>query len=177
MAIAIEEVINQCRDECSFPSAFIYGKKDFQNIKADNKIDLQTEVLPGIRNCLVLLDEPITSEDVYTQGGAVRARYSLKIGFGMQGNLGNTYDQNALIIRAMRAAAREYFLRLLSMVDDSNTKIFESMSSVQMLHFFNYHDVCLTGVFASFQITPYDLESVCITPAPSNTTIEILSIT
>jgi ABC-type microcin C transport system duplicated ATPase subunit YejF len=151
---AIQNVVSQMSIECSF----IYGFKGWQNLKAD-----KTAVFP-----VIFLDEPISSVDNFSQGGAVDITYNLNIAFLTKSQLSWTAEEHDTVIQAMRNVRREFILRLKKIADTStNQHLFRSISNITTLNAMNVFDVNLSGVLVSFQIVPMSEDGICLAVSAS----------
>jgi hypothetical protein len=146
---AIQNVVSQMSMECSF----IYGLKGWQNLQAD-----KTAVFP-----VIFLDEPISSIDNFSQGGAVDITYNLNIAFLTKSNLNWSAAQHDTVIQAMRNVRREFILRLKKVADTStNQHLFRSISNITTLNAVNIFDVNLSGVLVSLQVVPMSSDGICL---------------
>lgn len=135
-------------------NAFIHGLKGWQNIESD-EADFPNKNV-------VYLDEPITSEDTFHQGGMVESRYRLSMLFLEKSQLDYSPDQQQLIIDRMRALRREFILHLKAKKDSSGTHIFREISDVVTTDVHNVFDVTATGVMVTFRALPLNGDSVCL---------------
>jgi hypothetical protein len=81
---------------------FIHGDKFYQNLVADE-----------IQNMTVFLDEPISSDDVLTQGGYIEEQYPLFMFFGRPiDKLDPTPAEWRAVVDEMREISKRFILRL-----------------------------------------------------------------
>lgn len=150
---AIQNVVSQMSMECSF----IYGLKGWQNLKAD-----KTATFP-----VIFLDEPITSNDTFGQGGAIDIQYNLNIAFLTKSKLDWTPEEHDVCIQSMRNLRREFILRLKKVKNNTtNEHLFRSIDNIVTTNAVNVFDVNLSGVLVSFQIVPMSGDGIC-TPLPT----------
>lgn len=139
--------------ELSTKTAFIYGLKGWQNLKAD-----KTASFP-----VAFLDEPISSSDTFGQGGAVDIRYNLQMAFLTKSGLNWTPEQHDKAIQEMRALRREFILRLKKAKDTTtNEHLFRSVENITTLNAMNVFDVNMSGVIVTFQLTPMSGDGICL---------------
>lgn len=156
-AVTISTLISSICSVLTMPNVFIHGQKGFQNLIADNALELNDD------NCLIFLDEPITSDDTFSQGGAVESKYAIKMMFAQKSAIGWTQQQHDECIIRMRALSREFGLRILATKNTTdNTKIFKSLTNASRLNVMNVLDVNLSGVLFSFSVEPFDDNSICV---------------
>lgn len=155
--VTISQLLKSIADALSMNNVWIYGKKGFQNLMADEALAL-TE-----NNCLIFLDEPITSEDNFTQGGMVKTNYKINMMFAQKSQLDWTFEEHEVCIGNMRTLTREFGLRILSAINaDDNSKMFKAITNATRTNVHNIFDVNITGVLFSFNLEPYDDSAICI---------------
>jgi hypothetical protein len=138
-------------------TAFIYGLKGWQNLKAD-----KSATFP-----IAFLDEPISSSDSFGKGGAVDIRYNIKMAFLTKSELAWTAEQHDVAIQEMRTLRRQFILRLKKIADPATCEhLFRAVDNVNTLNAMNVFDVNLTGVIVTFQLTPMSGDGICLTAAP-----------
>lgn len=149
----IVQAISSIVSDLSTKTAFIYGLKGWQNLKAD-----KTATFP-----VAFLDEPISSSDSFGQGGAVDIKYNLQMAFLTKSQLNWTPEQHDVAIQQMRELRREFILRLKKVSDPStNEHLFRSVDNVSTLNAMNIFDVNMTGVIVTFQLTPMSGDGICL---------------
>jgi hypothetical protein len=124
---------------------FVHGEKSWQNLQADE-----------IQNVVVFLDEPITSNDVLTQGGYIEEEYPLSMLFVNKTELDFTPDQHRVIIDAMRELSKRFILRLQA---NSNVRSVKNSIRVDVTNIF---DVNLSGVILKIVVVPYNSDGACV---------------
>lgn len=166
--VSIAQFMKSISQEMPDENVFIYGKTGFQNLVADEALELVES------KYLIFLDEPITSNDEFTQGGAVFSPYNVKMMFAKKSDLGWTYEQHDVVIAQMRSVSRDFILRLLASVNsEDGSKNIKSIANVSRTNVQNVLDVNLSGVVCSFQITPYNDDGICIVIAEPKLAIEV----
>lgn len=130
---------------------FIHGRKGWQNLKADEA------TYP-----VAYLDEPITSNDTYHQGGLVDNAYPLRMMFLDQSQKDFTPAQHREIIDRMRTMSRQFILTLKQQKNSNLEHIFKSIDTVQTTDVYEVFDVILSGVIVTFTATPLNSDSVCV---------------
>jgi hypothetical protein len=157
MNVTISQLLKSIAETLSVPNVFIYGKKGFQNLMADEALAL-TE-----NNCLIFLDEPISSEDNFTQGGAVQTKYKINMMFAQKSQFDWTFEQHDDVVSQMRSASRDFILRLLASINpDDGSHNIKSVANVNRTNVQNIFDVNLSGVLCSFNIIPFNDDAICI---------------
>lgn len=156
-SVSISTLLKSISETLSMANVFVYGKKGFQNLISDEALSLNET------NCLVFLSEPITSDDNFTQGGAVDVNYKINMIFAQKSNLDWTFEQHEVCVLAMRNLSREFGLRILAATNaEDNSKMFKAITNANRMNVHNMFDVNLTGVLFSFNIQPFDDSSICI---------------
>jgi len=130
---------------------FIHGTKAYGNLKADEK-----------KFPLVLLIEPIYSDDTFRQGGLVDSTYPLMMLFLDRSELAFTPEQHRPIIDAMRDLRRQFILKLKEKKNTNLEHIFKAIDNVKTTDTFNELDANASGVFITFTATPQNSDSVCL---------------
>jgi hypothetical protein len=148
---SIVSVIEQAVAELDPMPAFIHGFKSWANIKADEK-----------QFPIVILVEPVTSDDTFHQGGMVDSSYPLFIMFLDRTELGNTPEQHRPVIDRMRELRRQFILRLKAAKNSYGEHVFKSIDNVKTTDTFNELDANSSGVFITFTATPLNSDSVCV---------------
>ena len=131
--------------------SFLYGFKSWANLKADEK------VFP-----IVILVEPITSNDIFSQGGTVNSTYPIFMLFLDRTELAYTPEEHRVKVDAMRELRRQFILKLKIAKNSYNEHIFASISDVKTTDTFNELDANASGVGLNFTATPLNSDSVCV---------------
>lgn len=142
----IESVVNDLTPK----PEFIYGFKSWANLKADEK------VFP-----IVILVEPITSDDTFHQGGLVDSSYPIFMLFLDKTELANTPEEHRVAVDAMRELRRQFILKLKLVKNQYNEHIFKSITDVRTTDTFNELDANASGVGVNFTATPLNGDSIC----------------
>lgn len=143
----IESVVN---DIPSKPN-FIHGQKGWQNVESDES------AFPA-----VYLDEPITSDDTFHQGGLVEETYPLQMMFLDKTELRQTPEQLRPTVDAMRELRRQFVLRLKAKKNANGEHIFKEITNVRTIDVYNVFDVNISGVIITFNAKPLNSDSVCV---------------
>jgi hypothetical protein len=143
----IESVVSDLTPEPEFFS----GAKGWANLKADEK------VFP-----MVMLIEPITSNDTFHQGGLVDSAYPIFMLFLDRTELRDTPEQQRVIVDAMRDLRRQFILRLKKKTNANGEHIFKSIENVETIDTYNELDANASGVGVKFTATPLNSDSVCV---------------
>jgi hypothetical protein len=130
---------------------FIYGFKSWANLKADEK-----------KFPIVILVEPITSDDTFHQGGLVDSSYPIFMLFLDRTELADTPEQHRVAVDAMRDLRRQFILRLKKKANANGEHIFKSIDNVGTTDTFNELDANASGVGVNFTATPLNSDSVCV---------------
>lgn len=128
---------------------YIHGNPGWQNLLVDEVV-----------NDLVILDEPITSEDVYRQSGLLEENYKLIIYFFTKSELDFTPEQHKPLIAAMREQRRKFINKLPNYLIDG-IKGIRGFSNIRTVDLINVFNVNVTGVMVSITITPMNPLSRC----------------
>ena len=129
---------------------FMYGFKSWANLKADEK------TFP-----IVILVEPITSDDTFRQGGLVDSSYPIFMLFLDRTELANTPEEHRPVVDSMRELRRQFILKLKLAKNSYNEHIFKSIDNVKTTDTFNELDVNASGVGLNFTATPLNSDGVC----------------
>jgi len=129
---------------------FIYGFKSWANLAADDK------AFP-----IVILVEPITSEDTFSQGGTVDSSYPIFMLFLDRTELAHTPQEHRVKVDEMRELRRQFVLKLKIAKNQHNEHIFKSITGVKTTDTFNELDANASGVGLNFTATPLNGDSVC----------------
>lgn len=143
----IESVVN----DLSSKPEFIYGLKSWANLKADDK------VFP-----IVVLIEPISSNDTFHQGGLVDSTYPLLMLFLDKTELAHTPEEHRVVVDEMREMRKEFILKLRQAKNTNGEHIFKSVADVRTIDTFNELDANTSGVSLNFTATPLNSDSVCV---------------
>lgn len=130
---------------------FIYGFKSWANLKADEK-----------KFPMVILVEPISSNDTFHQGGLVDSAYPLYMLFLDKSELENTPEQHRVKVDEMRNLRRQFILRLKAKTNSYGEKVFKEITNVVTTDTFNELDANASGVGVRFTATPLNSDSVCV---------------
>lgn len=144
----IESVVNDLTPK----PEFIYGFKSWANLKADEK------PFP-----VVILVEPITSDDTFHQGGLVDSSYPIFMLFLDKTELEDTPEQHRVAVDAMRDMRRDFILKLRMIKNANNEHIFKSVANVRTTDTFNELDANASGVGLNFTAVPLNSDSICTT--------------
>lgn len=142
----IEAVVNDLTPK----PEFMFGLAGWNNLRADEK------EFP-----VVILVEPITSNDEFRQGGLVDSSYPLYMVFLDKSELDWTPEQHRLAIDSMRELRRQFILKLKMAKNSYNEHIFKSITDVRTIDTFNELDRNASGVGVSFTATPLNSDSIC----------------
>jgi hypothetical protein len=126
---------------------FKLGEKEFQNFISDE-----------IEGTIVYLDEPITSNDVITQGGYIEETYPITMLFATKSELDWTPEQHQEVILSMRALSKRFLNRLTTKSIAPNVR---SVSAVSRTDIKNIFDVNLSGVIMRLTIVPFNSDGSC----------------
>jgi hypothetical protein len=129
---------------------FIHGFKSWANLAADDK------VFP-----IVILVEPVSSNDEFRQGGLVDSSYPLFMIFLDRTELADIPSEQRVVVDAMRNLRRQFILKLKDATNSYNEHIFKSITDVRTTDTFNELDANASGVFINFTATPLNDESIC----------------
>ena len=129
---------------------FIYGFKSWANLTADEK------TFP-----IVILVEPITSNDTFHQGGMVESAYPIFMLFLDKTELADTPEEHRVSVDAMRELRRQFILKLKLVKNTYNEHIFKSITDVRTVDTFNELDANASGVGLNFTAAPLNSDSVC----------------
>lgn len=143
----IESVVSELKPE----PEFIYGFKSWANLKADEK------PFP-----VVILVEPIVSDDTFHQGGLVDSSYPLFMLFLDKTEIDYTPEQHRVAVDAMRDLRRQFILRLKSIENANGENLFKEISNVRTTDTFNELDANASGVGLNFTATPLNSDSICV---------------
>jgi len=128
---------------------FIHGNKGWQNLEVDE-----------IKDDVVILDEPVTSNDDYRKSGLLEENYTLIIYFFTKSELDYTPAQHKPLIEAMRTRRRDFINRLSDYSIDGQKQI-RAISGIRTVDLINVFDVNYTGVMLSITITPFNFLPHC----------------
>ena len=129
---------------------FIYGFKSWANLKADEK------TFP-----IVILVEPITSNDEFRQGGLVDSSYPIFMLFLDKTELAYTPEEHRIAVDSMRDLRRQFILKLKIAKNSYNEHIFKSITDVKTTDTFNELDANASGVGINFVATPLNSDLIC----------------
>lgn len=125
---------------------FIHGLKSAQNMEADE-----------VQNVMVFLDEPITSNDILTQGGYIEEEYPLFMFFGKRcDEMDHNSPQLRIIADEMRELSKRFILRLQA---NSNIRFVKNSTRIDAFFVF---DVNLHGVIAKITVVPKNSDGACV---------------
>jgi hypothetical protein len=130
---------------------FIYGFKSWANLKADEK-----------KFPIVILVEPITSDDTFHQGGLVDSSYPIFMLFLDKTELDWTPEEHRVVVDAMRDLRRQFILKLRMLKNANGEHVFKSVAEVRTTDTFNELDANASGVGINFTATPLNSDSVCV---------------
>ena len=130
---------------------FLYGFKSWANLQADEK------VFP-----IVVLVEPITSNDDFSNVGTVNSSYPIFMLFLDKTELADTPEQHRVKVDLMRELRRQFILKLKLTKNTYNEHIFKSITDVRTTDTFNELDSNASGVGLNFTATPLNSDSVCV---------------
>jgi len=140
----ISEIVSQLQVEGSTDSpTFIHGWKGWQNLVADE-----------IKNNIVFLDEPITSNDTIS-GAYLQETYSLTLAFLEKNELDDTPDIILPVVDRQRIQ-RNKFVYLLR----KNENI-RGVEGIRTTDLFNVFDVNLSGVSLNITVTIINNTPIC----------------
>lgn len=144
----IADIVSQMTVEGSTPSVaptFVHGDKGWQNLLVDE-----------ITNDVILLDEPVISNDSYKQSGLLEETYNTSMLFLTKGNLDNKPEDDKPLIARMRRLRKKYIDKLSAsaLLKDKNFNI----RTIDVVNVFN---VALTGCWVTMTITPIETQSRC----------------
>lgn len=134
----------------SVSPTFMHGEQSWINLKADE-----------ITNDLIILDEPIISDDVYRQGGLLEEQYRLKMFFfrkydgDNESSIDNSPEQHKPLIASQRESRRKFINKL------SSSPAFRSFNSIRTVDVKNALNVNLSGVMLSITVIPFNETSRC----------------
>lgn len=149
--INIHSILSNVAGDLSTDVDFLYGPKEWQNYSADNA------TLP-----VMYVNEPITSDDTFTQSGRIIEEYNLEIFFGKQAEPDWTAAQHHTnCVQPMRELANEFILRLLEKRDNVNRELVETIRNIQKSNIQGLFDTYSSGVVVTLRLTPYDYGRVC----------------
>jgi hypothetical protein len=148
---SIITIIQEVVSDLTPKPEFIYGFKSWANLKADDK------AFP-----IVILVEPITSDDTFHQGGLVDSSYPIFMLFLDRTELADTPEQHRVAVDAMRDLRRQFILRLKKKANANGEHIFKSIDNVRTTDTFNELDANASGVGINFTATPLNSDSVCV---------------
>ena len=135
----IEEVV----DDLTPKPEFIYGFKSWANLKADEK-----------KFPIVILVEPITSDDTFHQGGLVDSSYPIFMLFLDKTELEDRPEDHRVVVDAMRTLRRQFILKLKIKNNSNGEHVFKDISDVRTTDTFNELDANASGVGLNFTATP-----------------------
>ena len=130
---------------------FLYGFKSWANLKADEK-----------KFPIVILVEPITSDDTFHQGGLVDSSYPIFMLFLDKTELDWTPEEHRVVVDAMRDLRRQFILKLRMLKNANGEHVFKSVAEVRTTDTFNELDANASGVGINFTATPLNSDSVCV---------------
>lgn len=130
---------------------FMFGLAGWNNLRADER-----------KFPVVILVEPITSDDTFHQGGLVDSSYPTYMLFLDKTELDWTPEQHRVVIDSMRDLRRQFILRLKKKANANGEHIFKSIENVKTVDTFNELDRNTSGVGVSFIATPLNSGSVCV---------------
>lgn len=148
---SIITVIQSIVTELTPEPEFIYGFKSWANLQADEK------PFP-----VVILVEPIVSDDTFHQGGLVDSSYPLFMLFLDKTELDYTPEQHRVAVDAMRDLRRQFILRLKSKKNANGEHIFKEIANVRTTDTFNELDANASGVGLNFTAVPLNSDSICV---------------
>jgi hypothetical protein len=129
---------------------FIHGFQSWANLAADEK------TFP-----VVVLVEPITSNDTFSQGGTVDSAYPMLMLFLDKSELEETPEQQRVHVDLMRELRRQFILKLKIVKNTYNEHVFKSIADVRTVDTFNELDANASGVGVNFTATPLNGDSIC----------------
>ena len=130
---------------------FLYGFESWANLKADEK-----------KFPIVILVEPITSDDTFHQGGLVDSSYPIFMLFLDKTELDWTPEEHRVVVDAMRDLRRQFILKLRMLKNANGEHVFKSVAEVRTTDTFNELDANASGVGINFTATPLNSDSVCV---------------
>jgi len=148
---SIITIIESVVDDLTPKPEFIYGFKSWANLKADDK-----------KFPIVILVEPITSDDTFHQGGLVDSSYPLFMLFLDKTELDWTPEEHRVVVDAMRDLRRQFILKLRMLKNANGEHVFKSVAEVRTTDTFNELDANASGVGINFTATPLNSDSVCV---------------
>ncbi len=123
---------------------FIHGEPGWINLEADE-----------ILNDIIVLDEPIVSDDTYNKGGLLEESYRLKLFFWTKSPFDATPAQHKPLIAAMRNSRRKFLNKL------SQSPAIRSFNSIRTIDVKNALNVNLSGVMLSVTVIPFNETTRC----------------
>lgn len=150
---SIITIIESIVDDIPSKPNFIHGQKGWQNVESDES------AFPAI-----YLEEPLTSDDTFHQGGLVEESYPLQMMFLDKTELDQTPEQLRPIVDAMRALRRQFIIRLKTKKNTNGENIVrpELVTNIRTIDVYNVFDVNISGVIVTFNVTPLNSDSVCV---------------
>lgn len=148
---SIITVIESIVSELTPKPEFIYGFKSWANLQADEK------PFP-----VVILVEPIISDDTFHQGGLVDSSYPMFMLFLDKTELDYTPEQHRSAVDAMRELRRQLILRLKAKKNSDGDHVFKSITNVRTTDTFNELDANSSGVSVNFTAVPLNSDSICV---------------
>lgn len=124
---------------------FIHGNEGWQNLLADE-----------VMNDIIFLDEPVSSNDTYAQGGLLTEAYALSLLFLTKSELDYTPEQHKPLIARMRRL-RLAFIQALS----RSGLLLNKNYQLKTIDVVNVLNVNMTGCLVSITITPIDPQPRC----------------
>lgn len=143
----IENVVNDLTPK----PTFVHGTKAWANLKGD------VSNFP-----MVILIEPIVSDDTFHQGGLVESSYPLFMLFLDKSELDMTPEQHRVMVDSMRDLRRQFILKLKIAENSFGEHIFKEISNVRTTDTFNELDANSSGVGVNFTAKPLNSDSVCV---------------
>jgi len=142
----IESVVNDLTPK----PTFVHGTKAWANLKGD------------ISNFpMVILIEPIVSDDTFHQGGLVESSYPLFMLFLDKSELDMTPEQHRVMVDAMRDLRRQFILKMRMLKNSNGEHVFKSVANVRTTDTFNELDANSSGVGVNFTAVPLNSDSIC----------------
>lgn len=129
----------------SVSPTYVHGSSGWQNLEVDE-----------IQNDVIILDEPVVSNDTYHQSGLLEEDYSLRIFFLTKSEFDTDFEQQKPLLASQRAQRRKFIDKL-----SQRTDIIRSISNIKTTDLINVLNVNLTGVMLSITIRPINVNPIC----------------
>lgn len=153
MAIDIHNILSVVAADLSTTVSFEFGSVEWQNYQADED---------GESDPILYVNEPITSDDEFSQGGRIIEKYAIEFMMAVLTDEDTPQILHDTAVTPMRALRQEYIERLKEKRDVDNRVMIETITSIKTSNVIGIFDGMFSGVIVTMIIQPYDYTGQCL---------------